>query len=870
MMLLKAIGQTQAKFIAQRDPREAFADLLEILLEVTSSGYGFIGEVHHTPDGKRYLTSHAISNIAWNAETKALYEESKQNGLDFHNLETLFGRVLKDGHPVISNEPAADPRRGGIPAGHPSLDAFLGLPIYAGTELVGMAGIANRPGGYDESIVEFLDPLLMTCSNILLAHRSEESRKEAESKRLESEERLLLAMEGPDIGMWEWYLRTGDTVCNDRVYQMGGFEPGEISLDHATWKERVHPEDRPWMEKALTAYLKGQTDNFKAEFRWQTKSGVWAWFISIGRFVEWDEEGTPTRMAGIQLDQSEHKRAEEQFRLVFDAAPNGMLILDLQGKISLVNNRIEQLFGYDRAELIGKSIDMLVPDPCRDEQKSLLDLVKLGVATDGRELAGVRKDGTDFSLEIGLDPIETMDGTNILASVVDVTERKRLQSEIKHQAFHDALTGLPNRLLFMDRLSIAQARAKRHMQGVAVIFIDLDNFKVINDSLGHQAGDRFLMGITDRLRSCVRPEDTVARLGGDEFTVLLEELRDVDDAIKVADRLVEAIRQPYSIPNAHREVVSTASVGIAFSCNGEEQADTLLRDADTAMYYAKESGKAAYVLFDPSMNSKAVERMELELGLRQALDRDEFRLYYQPIVNLFTGRVVGAEALIRWEHPTRGLVPPDQFIPIAEETGLIGPIGHWALETACYQLRKWLDAFGEQSGLTMSVNLSGRQLQRRDIVDQVIETLQTTRVEASSLKLEITESVLMNDVEDAIGKLRGLRGLGIKLAVDDFGTGYSSMSSLSSFPVDTVKIDRAFISRLCIDDDAEAIVAAVIMLSKSIRLETTAEGLENQEQLMFLKALGCNCAQGYYFARPLPAEECGKWLAETLAERRSA
>ena len=399
---------------------------------------------------------------------------------------------------------------------------------------------------------------------------------------------------------------------------------------------------------------------------------------------------------------------------------------------------------------------------------------------------------------------------------------------------------------------------------VAVIFFDLDNFKIINDSLGHEAGDKMLIAIAERLRNCMRPGDTVARLGGDEFTFLLESLANTDEAVLVADRIVESLRAPIALPL--NEIFASASIGIACSNFGQEHPAALLRDADTAMYQAKSRGKGCYVLFDQSMNDKVVQRMELETSLRRALEQTEFRVLYQPLINLNSGRMIGVEALVRWNHPTRGLVPPALFIPIAEETGLIIPIGFAVLHEACRQAKAWYDTYGEEEPLFMSVNLSGRQLQTMDVVERVARALRETGLLPYLLKLEITESFLMNDKVDAIEKMRGLKSLGVQLAIDDFGTGYSSMSSISDFPVDTIKIDQAFVGRLGDGRQSEAVVTAIIALSSAMQMDVIGEGVETEEQVVQLRRLGCHIGQGYYFAKPLTAHEIDRHLAANCIE----
>ena len=438
-----------------------------------------------------------------------------------------------------------------------------------------------------------------------------------------------------------------------------------------------------------------------------------------------------------------------------------------------------------------------------------------------------------------------------------VDAMRRVLGEAVHQATHDALTGLPNRTLVLDRLTHALARSRRQPQGLAVLFVDLDRFKVVNDSLGHSVGDEVLVQVAQRLQAAVRPADTVARLAGDEFVVICEDVVDERDVLRVAERVAQAVAAP--IPLYGRDTIITASIGIALACE-ETRAEDLLRDADVAMYRAKERGRARLEVFDQAMRTRMLRRLEIEHALRRALQEDAFTLHYQPTVHLATGRPISVEALLRWEHPEWGLVMPGEFVPLAEETGLIMPLGKWVIEEACRQLASWRRMHSECADINVSVNLSARQFADPNLVDIVSSALKESGLAPSGLWLEITESVLMEEAQTTVETLRALRGLGVHLSIDDFGTGYSSLSYLKRFPVDVLKIDRSFVDGLGTDPEDEAIVTAVVRLAQALDLDVVAEGVETAGQLAELRRLGCTAVQGFYFGRPRPPEETLAYL----------
>jgi diguanylate cyclase (GGDEF)-like protein/PAS domain S-box-containing protein len=442
----------------------------------------------------------------------------------------------------------------------------------------------------------------------------------------------------------------------------------------------------------------------------------------------------------------------------------------------------------------------------------------------------------------------------------DITERKAMEEQLVREALHDRLTGLPNRVLFVDRLTQSLSVLPRKATGLAVLFLDVDRFKVINDSLGHEAGDEVLLELSRRLAALMRPGDTVARFGGDEFVVLCHDIHSPSEAMQIAERLQHGITPP--ITTRESEVVLTVSIGISLAGTGADLPGDLLRDADAAMYRAKRDGRARALLFADSIRDEALARLETEVELRKALSSDDLRLHFQPVIDLSSGETVGVEALLRWQHPTRGLVMPQEIIPIAEDSGLIVPLGEWVLEQACQQLVAWQG--GQTQRLTMAVNLSGLQISRPDFIERVADILARTGVDPTALYLEVTETVLMNDAEQALRVLLGLKALGVRISVDDFGTGYSSLTYLKRFPVDVLKIDRSFVDGLGSDPEDLAIVQATLALAQALGMSTVAEGIETDQQLEVLRRLGCTQGQGYLFSRPVPADELELLLTHGL------
>ncbi|HJT16793.1 MAG TPA: EAL domain-containing protein [Thermoanaerobaculia bacterium] len=571
------------------------------------------------------------------------------------------------------------------------------------------------------------------------------------------------------------------------------------------------------------------------------------------------EDGWLTGFLHVANDVTERKRAEEVLRkqsAAMTASMDGIGIVNDRLEFTVVNDALAKLYGYsDPKQMIGLTLHALYEPSTYDRFTStILPIVKQRGKWRG-EAPGLRHDGLTFPQEISISAIE---GGGFVCVARDITERTYAEEQIKHLAYHDALTGLPNRLLFKDRLTVAISHAQRERTKLAVLFLDLDRFKVINDSLGHNIGDQLLQAVAARVQSCVRESDTVARLGGDEFTILLPHLPQGEDAALVAQKIIDAVRYPFQIEG--REFFMTTSIGISLYPDDGFDAETLIKNADTAMYQAKEQGRDNYQLFNAFINAKALQRIALEHGLRKALANNELAVYYQPIFDFRTGRISGMEALLRWNHPTLGMIPPAVFIPLAEAIGVMVPIGAWATRVACAQAKAWHDA-GHRS-LSLAVNLSVVQLQQPDLLQRVREILDETGLPARLLELEITESSAMQSPEATVRTLYDLKKLGVRISLDDFGTGHSSLSYLKRFPIDTLKIDQSFVRDITHDPDTAAIVTAIIAMAHSLRLKVIAEGVEFTEQSAFLKKFGCDQMQGYLIKAPVPADKFVELLQE--------
>jgi diguanylate cyclase (GGDEF)-like protein/PAS domain S-box-containing protein len=684
------------------------------------------------------------------------------------------------------------------------------------------------------------------------------------------EQRLFKS--GPVV-LFRWLARPGWPVAyvSPNVCEQFGYTPETFTRGDTKYVDIIHPDDWPRLAEQIEYCSQGGDETVNREYRLADSDGVWRWVHDVTLIIR-DRGGVIVHYHGYVVDVTARCLAEAELaaerrtaRLILQSIIDGVFGIDCAGQFTFLNPAAVELLGYAaQEELLGEESHYLTGHAKPDGSAYASgECLILGVLDDGGARHSVgecfrRRDGTVFPVEYRCAPIcEQGELVGAVVTFRDISEQERIEEQIRHQANHDALTGLPNRNLLEDRTERALAHARRRGLYGAVLFIDLDGFKDINDSLGHAVGDALLQTVAQRKAELLREEDTVARLGGDEFVVLLSDLGEepetaADTARTVAEKLRRATSEPFHIDGYELRI--TVSIGIAlFPLNGET-AREVLKAADIAMYQAKACGRDGHRFFLPSMQQAVYERLVVENDLRRALESDELTLHFQPQLNVESNRIVGAEALLRWRHPEQGMVMPCQFIPLAEETNLILKLGDWVLRSACEAISRWQEGMGEFTPMRISVNVSPRQFRQQDFVDRVERTLAETGARAEQLELEITEDVLLDSAEYSVEKMRALRKLGVRLAIDDFGTGYSSLAYLKRMPLDTLKIDREFIRDVHDPDDA-AIIDTILAIAWRFGLSVVAEGVETDNQLQFLRVRTCDAYQGFLFSQAVPADE---------------
>lgn len=697
-----------------------------------------------------------------------------------------------------------------------------------------------------------------------LGYRNRQAREHQHHEQLRlREDRLRLALWGSGDEFWDW------DVSKETIYRIGADQllggRREETLSTEQWRqEAVHPDDLGAVQERIYDLLEGRRNFYESEHRIRNAAGEWIWVLSRGKPVERDANGKALRVCGTARNVTASRAAERERRIaaeVIASMSEAVAVTNMEFQFVSVNRAFTRMSGYDETDVLGQSAAVLnsLQHPPQFYLAIREEFMRSGHWHG--ELWQQRKDGQEFLCWLEVSEVRDAAGqrTHFVGVMNDITDRKRAEQELRYLANYDTLTGLPNRTLLGERLAHAVIRARRTARKVAVLFLDLDRFKHINDSMGHATGDRVLKAVGARLRASVRESATVARLGGDEFTVVLEDVQHTDELTNVALTLLEVFSQPLALDTG-QEVVISPSIGISLYPDHAQVPTDLLKFADTAMYKAKENGRNTYMMYAPAMDAAARDRANMIGALRMALERNELSLVYQPMLTLDEGRVTGVEALLRWKNAELGEIPPTVFIPLAEEAGLIVKIGEFVLFRACAQLRDW-----QHDGLhdiTMSVNLSALQLLREDLTQRLCEILAELKLAPEQLELELTESVLMANAELAIHTLDRLHALGVSIAIDDFGTGYSSLSYLKRLPIDTLKIDRSFVGDITTDPDDEAITKTIITMAHSLGVNVVAEGVETLEQLEYLHEQGCDEIQGHWLSPPLTAAACATFIGE--------
>ncbi|QQZ42071.1 EAL domain-containing protein [Pseudomonas sp. SK3(2021)] len=669
-----------------------------------------------------------------------------------------------------------------------------------------------------------------------------------------SEARLALALKASQLGLWDWNLQT-DEVHHSHIKELFGLEPEFVRAMLSHLKPLLHPEDLPLLKRALVEHLKGRTEDYLVEYRVRHGDGHWVWIEDRGRAVERGPGGRVLRMVGTRRDISASKQQEEQRRLsamVFEAASEGIVILDPDYVLLAVNQAFSRVTGYQIEDMLGRNV---VDLPCSRDARRHYPVIHQALEQHGSwqgELVEARKNGELYPQWLQLNVVRDARGniSHIVGFFADLSARRESEERMRYLTHYDELTGLANRSLFRERLREAHQRMRQGGRSLALVHINLDRFKLLNDSLGHDIADQLLQKMARRLVNALPEADTIARLSGDEFAVLFDAYGSLSSLTRVATRLSAKLRLPINVEG--HELVLSASMGISMLPDSAREIPALISQSNIAMQHAKHLGGNNFQFYTASLQASTLERLQLENQLRKAVEEHQMKVFYQPKLCLATGRLNAAEALVRWDHPDLGRVPPGNFIGLAEEIGLIGPIGEFVLRQACWQACEW-----QRQGLPairVSVNLSVHQLRQGKLVSQVRGVLEETGLAPHFLELELTESHLLDSVEHIVSTFQQLRDLGVKLAIDDFGTGYSSLSYLKRIPVDYVKIDQAFIRGLSEGGADAAITRAIIAMAHGLSLKVVAEGVEHPGQLAFLKEQKCDEVQGYLISRPVEAE----------------
>jgi diguanylate cyclase (GGDEF)-like protein/PAS domain S-box-containing protein len=913
--MLSVLTRLQRGFLVGNASSDTFDHMLDQLVGLTDSEYGFIGEVLHDEAGAPFLRMHGLSDISWSQASRRVFERMRTGGFEFHNLDTLFGSVVRTQSPVIANRPDTDSRSGGVPPGHPVLKSFLGLPLLHGGQLIGMVGLANAPGGYDETLLIELEPMTATCASMIIALRIEEERKRAESslnrrmafERLVariSSELILARPEALDFHLAHALCEIGSFAGADRAYVFQVSEDGRLLDNSHEWcAEGVEPQidnlhDVPFddemqfcrtikrfgiVDYPSVSLLPAEAEADRRVLEAQSIQSLLAvpmvannrllGFIgldSVRTVRVWlDEEKTlMTLVANAFTGVLERKRADDslraseaRYRSVVENVKEVIFQLDEAGRWVFLNRSWVELTGYAIADTLGRDCVEHVHLEDRERLKEVLEQVlQGGLDTCAEAVRYLRTGGGYRWLEVSARPVVDGSGrvVGLSGMLNDITTQREHKSQLEYIAHYDTLTGLPNRVLFDDRLQRGMAQARRRSQQLALAYIDLDGFKAVNDRHGHQVGDQLLMTVAARMKTTLREGDTISRLGGDEFVAVLIDLPDAESCLLLTQRLLAAVAQPVLVAGCELKV--SASIGLTlFPQPDDVDAEQLLRQADLAMYQAKLAGKNRYHVFDTAHDRSLRGRQEDLARIRQGMRAGEFGLAYQPKVNMRTGALVGVEALIRWAHPEQGELEPACFLPTVAEHPLAVELGHWVIEQALSQIAVWKR---EGRAWPVSVNISARHLQAPDFMIRLQSALaRHPEVWPGSLELEVCETSALESITQMSRIVEACAAIGVSFALDDFGTGHSSLAYLKRLPAARLKIDQVFVRGMLEDAEDLAILRAILGLASAFRREVIAEGVETVEHGELLLQLGCEIAQGYGIARPMPAEQIPQWAA---------
>ena len=677
---------------------------------------------------------------------------------------------------------------------------------------------------------------------------------QVENELMETRSRAALLQQIGKMGFWEWDINEDRVFWSENVGPIFGIDNQDFDGDYNAYLNATHPEDKQALTEKLSATVKSGSD-FEVEHRilWPDQSTRWVY--CSGNVLR-DTSGKALRMTGFVLDVTEKHIANEEMKKLsraLEQTADSVMIVNNKGIIEYINKAFEKMSGFSQEELIGNKPSILKSGMHNTDFYHQLWATLLKGKIYNNIITNRKKDGTLYDEERTITPLtdENNKITHFVATGRDITERKQIHERLQYLAHHDVLTGLPNRTLFIERMDYTLKRCARESGKIALLFLDIDHFKNINDTLGHEVGDLLLKQLALRLQETLRECDLIARIGGDEFLILLDNISSIDDITYIAKKILTVFSSAFRIEE--RELFVTTSIGISVSPTDGSDTQTLLKNADIAMYRSKEQGRNTFQFYSADMSSRALQRLSLETSLRYALENDEFTLYYQPQLSLHTHKIIGVEALLRWQHPEIGMVSPLDFIPLLEETGLIKPVGEWIIKTACHQARQWHIDF--DNSLKVAINISNHQINSGELKNTLEKILKETEVDSTMIELEITESAIMEDTPLTRSVFNAIDKMGFQIALDDFGTGYSSLSYLQRYPFDTIKIDRSFIRDITSNDDDAAITKAIIAMANNLNLAVVAEGIETEEQLQFLEESRCDVIQGFHVGRPVPAEE---------------